>query len=55
MKTYTKSDVTRAYRVSNGAEVTVPKAWLTKGHPYAGAYTRENPAKAAEKAQGSES
>lgn len=46
MKRYTKGDVQKAYRVSDGAEVEVPKAWLSDKGPYAGAYTRQAPAEA---------
>lgn len=47
MKTYTKGDYTKAYQVRDGKEVQVPKKWLSKGSPYADAYTRTNPADAA--------
>lgn len=49
MKTYVKSDFTKAYRISDGAEVSIPKAWLDKGSPYADGFTRTNPTDAATK------
>lgn len=48
-KTYQKSDYTKAWRVSDGVEVEVPKAWLASGSPFKDGYTKTDPAKAAEK------
>ena len=44
---YEDKDTTKAYRIEDGAEVSVPKAWLESGSPYRSSYTTTSPEDAA--------